>query len=329
VVTAGLFVGSLVLIVVASELFTNAVEWAGFRLRLASGATGSLLAALGTALPETAVPVVAILGHGPDADSIAVGAIVGAPFLLLTLGTGVTGLAVLLRRRDPVLRVQPAQVRRDLSTFALAFSLVLLAIPLPRSLRLVLAVAVLLIYGTYVRATLRGGAPATEMPEPLHLVRWRPQERPHGGAIAVQLLVAIALLIISANLFVDALHRTADVIHLSPLLLSLVLVPLATELPETLNSVLWVRSGDDGLAFGNIAGATAFQACIPGAIGLAFTDWQPGTLGISNGLITLVTALYTIVLLHDGRCRGWRLMLSALPWVAYVAVTATLGSRIA
>jgi hypothetical protein len=34
------------------------------------------------------------------------------------------------------------------------------------------------------------------------------------------------------------------------LVLALVIVPVATELPETLNSVLWVRSNDDMLAFG-------------------------------------------------------------------------------
>ena len=58
--TVLLFAGGIVLLVVAAELFTNAIEWAGFRMRLASGATGSLLAALGTSLPEFVVPVVAL-----------------------------------------------------------------------------------------------------------------------------------------------------------------------------------------------------------------------------------------------------------------------------
>jgi len=92
----GLFLGGLLLIVGAAELFTNAVEWAGFRLGLAAGATGSLLAALGTALPETTVPVVAIIRGGADSDAIAVGAIVGAPFLLLTLGVATITLLLLL-----------------------------------------------------------------------------------------------------------------------------------------------------------------------------------------------------------------------------------------
>ena len=48
---AGLLV-TFVVILIGAELFTNGIEWAGHRLKLAEGAVGSLLAAVGTALPE-------------------------------------------------------------------------------------------------------------------------------------------------------------------------------------------------------------------------------------------------------------------------------------
>jgi cation:H+ antiporter len=330
VTTSLLFAASLVLIVAGSELFTNAVEWAGFRMRLGSGATGSLLAALGTALPETAVPVVALVSRGPTSDAVAVGAVVGAPFLLITLGMAVTGLAVASRRGHGVLRVDGSQVRRDLGSFSGAFWILLVAVVLPRWARDVGAVLLLLLYARYVRATLRGGAPTETMPEPLHLLRWDEDRRgrPQGWVIAVQLILAVAMLVGGAELFVRALQDLAHAVDISPLLLSLVLVPLATELPETLNSVLWVRARRDGLAFGNVAGAVTFQACLLGALGLAFTTWAPGRLGMVNLGLTLLTGVYTLGLLHDGRCRGWRLALNALPWVAYVAVVLTLGTRL-
>ena len=326
-ITSLLFAVSLVLIVTGAELFTNAVEWAGFRMKLARGATGSLLAALGTALPETAVPVVALISRDKTSDAVATGAIVGAPFLLMTLGMAVTGGAAWARRRRPELHLDATQVRRDLGSFVGAFWLLLLAVVLPQWGRAIVAVALVLLYARYVRATLRGGAPTEDMPEPLHLLRWDADRRgrPRGWVIAVQLLLAIALLVVGAETFVNALDRLADTVHVAPLLLSLVLVPLATELPETLNSVLWIRAGSDGLAFGNVAGAVTFQACLLGALGTAFTTWQPGRLGLTNLALTLATGLYTLALLHDGRCRGWRLSLNAIPWVAYVAVVLTLG----
>jgi cation:H+ antiporter len=321
--TLALFLGGLAVIVAGAELFTNAVEWAGFRLHLAGGATGSLLAALGTALPETTVPIVALIGRGPQSDSIAIGAVVGAPFLLLTLGVAVTGIAVALRRGAPRLLADPRQVRRDLGTFLIAQALLLLAVPLPRAVRAVIAVAVLGLYAGYVGSTLRGGSPAEEAPEPLHLLRRH--QRPPGWAVALQLIAATGLLIVGAELFVHALERAADAVHLSALVLSLVLVPVATELPETFNSVLWVRSRDDGLAIGNVAGATAFQACIPGAVGLAFTTWSPGRAGLASMAIGVVAALWTLLVLRDGRGRGLLLVAAALPWAVYVAVTALTG----
>ena len=329
-ITALLFALSLVLIVAGSELFTNAVEWAGFRLRLGSGATGSLLAALGTALPETAVPVVALISRQPTSNDVAVGAVVGAPFLLLTLGMAVTGLAAMLRRSDPVLHVEAPQVRRDLGSFAGAFWLLLLGVVVPHWARAVCAVLLLLLYARYVRSTLRSGTPTEEMPEPLHMLRWNDDRRgrPQSWVISVQLALAVAMLVGGAEMFVRALELLAHAVKISPLLLSLVLVPLATEMPETLNSVLWVRARSDGLAFGNVAGAVTFQACLLGALGLAFTTWEPGRLGVINLGLTLATGLYTLALVHDGHTRGSRLLLNAAPWVVYVVLVLVAGTRL-
>src|ERR671914_903555 len=97
--------GALVVILVAAELFTNGIEWFGHRLNLAEGAVGSVLAAVATAMPETLIPVIAILGPlllGGETESshaIGVGAILGAPFMLSTLAMFVTGVAVLLFAR--------------------------------------------------------------------------------------------------------------------------------------------------------------------------------------------------------------------------------------
>ena len=313
----GLFIASLVLIVGASELFTNAVEWLGFRMRLASGATGSLLAALGTSLPEFTVPVVALLSRQPSADAVAMGAVLGAPFLLLSLGVGVTGVAVLGRRRSRVLTVDRGQARRDLGVFCGAFSVCLLCLVLPQPARLALGIALLLVYAWYVIATLRGGAPTETMPEPLHLVRFFTSRTPIA-VIALQLIIAVALLIVGSELFVRALNDAATALHINPLTIAIVLVPVATELPETFNSVLWVRSNDDGLAFGNVAGSATFQACVLGFLGLCFTSWRPGSDGIISALITLVIGVYLLVLMRDGRARGWLLLLAALPWAGYV-----------
>lgn len=121
---------SLAAILAAAIVFTNAVEMLGDRLRLGGGAVGSVLAAVGTALPETMIPVVAIVGAllaGGDAaaEQIGVGAILGAPFLLTTLAMFVVGASALGfhgRRESGVkLDVDQETTRRDLLYF-LVFS---------------------------------------------------------------------------------------------------------------------------------------------------------------------------------------------------------------
>jgi cation:H+ antiporter len=54
-----LFVGSAAAIYFACEFFVNGVEWLGHKLGVGETATGTILAAFGTALPESAVTFVA------------------------------------------------------------------------------------------------------------------------------------------------------------------------------------------------------------------------------------------------------------------------------
>src|SRR3977135_435529 len=116
-----LIVGAFVLLLAGAEVSTNGVEWLGLKLRISEGATGSILAAIGTATPETLIPVVAILfTNSADSDEIGVGAILGAPFMLATLLMlliGATAYFLRKRRGRDTLRVDAAHATRDLSFF--------------------------------------------------------------------------------------------------------------------------------------------------------------------------------------------------------------------
>ncbi len=326
--TALLFVASLVLVVAASELFTNAIEWAGFQLKLGSGATGSLLAALGTSLPETVVPIVALATRAPHADSVATGAILGSSFLLLTLGAGLTGVAVVVRGGARRLVLEPRQARRDLGVFIVAFSVAVLSSALPSGARIFVGIGLLLGYAGYVVATLRGSGAGGDLPEPLHIVRWRRGE-PNPVLVALQLVIAVAILILGSQLFVVALNRTASALHVGELVLALVIVPIATELPETLNSMLWVRTNDDMLAFGNVAGSATFQSCVLATIGVVFTTWSLNAGGLISAVLTIATAAYLLALLWRGQARGGLLMVALLPWLVYVAAQIATSGRLA
>src|SRR4030042_1977729 len=96
----GILIASLAIILISCEVFTNGIEWLGLRLGLAETATGSILAAVGTAMPETIIPLIAIfLGTAEQGEEIGEGAILGAPFMLGTLAMFIGGVTIMYAYR--------------------------------------------------------------------------------------------------------------------------------------------------------------------------------------------------------------------------------------
>jgi len=275
-----LLVGGLALILASCEFFTNGVEWVGRRLNLSDGAVGSVLAAVGTALPETLVPLVAILLKGGEAGrEVGVGAILGAPFMLATVGFMVVGLGGVVYARRGIrsyhLHLAREVIRRDLRYFLMAYPLAIVLAFVPvRWPKYVLAAVLMVWYVRYVLVYLRAPAPADKVDlAPLHFHR-RAAQGPQTWVALAQVLAATAGIVIGARIFVDGLDQAAHGLGVPRELLALVIAPVATELPEKFNSVIWMRRGRDTLALGNMTGAMVFQSCFPVAIGLCLTPWR-------------------------------------------------------
>lgn len=286
---------AFVLIVGGAIWFTNAVEWLGHRLDLGAGAVGALLAAVGTALPESIIPIVALLGGATGEQvQLAYGAIIGAPFMLATIAMLlIVGSAFLFRRRraqDRWLTLDVATTRRDLAFFLALFpvGVALGALGVATPWRIAAAVALLGGYALYVRMTVAhtGGADDDEL-RPL-FVDTSKDDPPSTLQITIQFAVSLAAIVGGAELFVTAVEEISHSLGVPLLVLALILAPLATELPEKANSVLWVRTGKDALAAGNVTGAMAFQATIPVAFGLLATPWDLGGYAVAAGCVALV-----------------------------------------
>src|ERR1700761_472812 len=295
-----LLVVAFAIVLGGALLFTNAVEWLGHGLGMGEGAVGSVLAAVGTAAPETLIAIVALLGSDPKSEDVAIGAIVGAPFLLATLAMGLVGLFAYLYRERRIqgvnLDAHAPTLERDLLFFLAFFGVAgALAWGPPAPLRIVAGVVFLLAYGVYVHRTLTvgGEVQGEETLKPLIFDRrGGAHGEPPAWLCVLQLLVGLGAMIFGAHLFVEHLLGIADALGADPLVLALILAPLATELPEKVNSFFWVREGKDALALGNISGAMVFQSTIPIGIGLLFTDWHLSTnafvsvcLGFAGGLL--------------------------------------------
>ena len=294
-----LLAASFAILLLGAYFFTNAVEWFGHRLGLAQGAVGSILAAVATALPESIIPIIAIISGGA-ANDVAIGAIIGAPFMLATIAMAIVGTSAFVfrkRRKTGIsLDAHMPTLERDLGFFIVFFTVGLaLGLGAPTWLQIVGAVLLIGAYGAYVRLTLRGGGDVQgdETLKPLYLDTSR-SDAPSLGAVILQLVLALAAIIGGSHLFVHELLTVAEGFGVDPLVLSLVLAPLATELPEKANSFFWMRQGKDTLALGNITGAMVFQSTLPVALGLTATEWAletpsalAGGLALAGGAVAL------------------------------------------
>lgn len=318
--TALLLAVSLIIILAGCEGFTNGIEWFGKKYGLGEGAVGSILAAVGTALPETLIPLVAILFTGSEhAEEIGVGAILGAPFMLSTLAMFVSGAALvtfsLTRGRPLNPRVNSRIVGRDLAFFLVFYVTAIIAGVIHlRALNLALAPLLWIGYLVYIFMTLRTEGDLSGETRALYFHLSHLPELPHPPRIIAQIIVSLAAIIIGARFFVTAVGSLADFLGLPALVISLLVTPVATELPEKFNSVLWIRSGKDTLALGNITGAMVFQSAFPVAMGLLLTDWQLNTVSVVSASLALGSGLMLFFWMRLRHTTSWWMLLLGGGW---------------
>jgi cation:H+ antiporter len=341
---------SLLVILFGAELFTNGIEWLGRRLGLGEGAIGSVLAAVGTALPETLIPIIAIAFESAEGShKVGVGAILGAPFMLSTLAMFVTGLGVLAfrarRATGSTLAVDTDVLVHDLRYFFVGYSLAVGAAFLPPDLgvlRLIVAVILVGLYARYVKGHL--DADAAEHAEDLAPLRMRRLDPAHEAdpleprlrVISMQVIASVLLIIVGAVFFIDAVNDVAHQLGVSEVLLALVIAPIATELPEKFNSIIWVRQNKDTLALGNITGAMVFQSAIPTVVGLvlAADTWVVAagsyTAFASAAIALIATAVIFIPGWRRGRLDARHLLVGGVFYLGYLLfVIALVGGAFA
>jgi cation:H+ antiporter len=341
-----LLIGCAVVIYLACEWFVNAVEWLGQRLKVGPLAVGTILAAFGTALPESVVTFIAVVfGTGENQKDIGVGAAMGGPLALATIAYGVTGWMMLARRRRRTAEARtlvggppggtgrndqtaPAsgddagdldKLARDqrwfMAIFVVKVALGLVAFAIKPWLGLLFFAA----YAVYFWREIRGGGEhgGGEELDPLLLQRRRAV--PATWAVVTQTLVTLAVIFVSSQLFVHQLDAVGPMLGLPATVTALLLSPIATELPEIMNAIIWVRQGKTPLALANISGAMMIQATVPSGLGLLFTPWRFNTPLLISGVATMVAIGYLLILLRAGKFNARNLSYAVLPYLAFAA----------
>ena len=331
---AGLIVASVVITLGGCHLFTNGIEWLGKRLKVSEGAVGSVFAAVGTTLPETSIPIIAIFfGSGQERTEVGLGAILGAPFMLSTLVLPILAMLLVfyarLGKRPAQFKLDYAEVRMDVWFFLIGYSLALVCVFIPsQGLHVVVACGLIVLYLYYMRMKFSASDEADDQGSDLEPLVLAPRsEQPSFAMIGVQGALGLIGLVSGAHLFVTAAKSLAIEMSVSPLLLALLIAPLATELPEMSNSFLWLYRKKDRLAVGNVTGAMVFQGTFPVSVGLIGTHWTLDTTALATMVLAVVAMTFSLLqLVLGGHWRPWLLSAGALLYLGYTVYLYSHGS---
>lgn len=318
---------SAAVIYFSCEYFVNGVEWAGRRLGVRQSAVGTVLAAFGTALPESVVTLVAVVFGNNDAQKeIGVGAALGGPLVLGTIAYAVVGVTFLASRdKQPqglLARVDTAKLSRDqawfMGIFVAKVALGMVAFAIKPWLGTLFVIA----YALYVWEEMRQphGEAAIDDELEIEPLKLRPNMREVSTGWALfQTAMALVVIFAGSHLFVHQLDAIGPWLGMTPQMVALLFSPIATELPETLNAIIWVRQGKVALAFGNISGAMMIQATIPSALGIFFTPWMLSKPLVWAAVVTMIAVAALFVLLRKQGLSPARLSLLGLFYVLFAA----------
>jgi cation:H+ antiporter len=242
-------------------------------------------------------------------------------------------------RRETRLLAEASVVRQDLGFFVVMYALAVLAgVVHARPFRWSLAPVLLIAYGVYVARHFRSPgereveSEAAGEVHPLYLLAWWdrlrravvPSGPPPTWLAAAQTLLALGLIIGGAKVFVVGIDQLAKTFHLPSLVFALLVAPVATELPEQFNGVIWIGRRKDTLAMGNVTGAMVFQSSFPVSVGLLLTPWHLTQDGLVAALVALAAGIWLYVAIRLFRTLpAWVLLLQVVPYAGYVVYVLT------
>ena len=227
--------------------------------------------------------------------------------VLSTISYAVVGLAMLWNRRrlgraTQFIECDSKRLRRDQSWFLSIFIAKVALGLLVFAYKPWLGALFLLAYVVYLLRELRG-AQVLRVQRRSSRSSCRPRGDPGLFWPLAQTTLALAAIAIASKVFVGQLESIGIWAGLSPQLVALLLSPVATELPETMNALIWVRQGKERLALANISGAMMIQATIPTALGLFFTSWVFSRELLVSGVVTVVAVGVLLASILKERCQ--------------------------
>lgn len=299
-------------VLIAAIIFTNGIEYLGYRMNWSGSFVGAILAPLFTSFPELTVFLVAVFAYGGSAgEEIGIGTLYGQPFMASSLSYGLVGIAALIgyhihSRDDLVLEVEKTLVIPYIFiTILFPFTLIP-ALLHGLHIKIIFSIIFLGSYVFYIwlmysRRIMEHGE---EVEEPY----FKKFLRNEYLSLGIQLLISILLLYYSSNILVSSVDIISNDLGITPIAISLITIPAVTAIPETASALIWGYRGRDTLSIASLVGEKILYSTFYPGIGILITSWF---FDFHAMLSVIATTFVSLILLYY-------IYRQNIPWYALV-----------
>jgi cation:H+ antiporter len=318
-----LLVASVAAVFLSSLLFVNAIEYASHMMKWPHSFTGAIVSPLFTSIPESIIFVVAVfVRRGVTGSEIGLGLIFGEPFMISSIAYFLIFVSMMVSALAAGRRLAGFAVDR---TLRIPFFFVLLLFPLTLIPGIFDAVPVryatgaffLALYAVYVSSVRKQGSfEPSDVPD-------RPYFKMFGdsnGLVLLQLIVSAILLYYGAGLMVSAISGISTASGISALAVSILIIPVATAIPETLSAMIWAYRGKNSLAIGSVVGEKVLYATFYPGIAMFLVPWDLDIQVYISVLATTAVSAVMLAFMRKGKMSPYAL-LAGLPFFALFVFT--------
>lgn len=302
----GALIGSLTLLVLSADKFTQAAERIGLFFGLSSFIVGATIVSVGSSMPELATSIFGVIN---GVTSFPVSNAIGSNIANCLLVGGICAIAV------KTLRVEEKLIDVDLPFFFISTALFVMLV-IDKEITIIDACLMLMLLVVFTLYTIFD----QEKNKLSAFVTDALSKRPKLKFMdAVFLIGGAAGIFVSADLTIKSVTELAALLNISSSVVAMLAVAIGTSLPELVVSLRACMAGKHSIALGNIFGSNTFNILavtgVPAFFGTVTISDDAWNIGLP---FLIVTTFGFIFVTSDDRIQKWEGYALLVLYLAFV-----------
>ncbi len=307
----------VMLTMMGSFMFINGIEYLAYKFRWSQTFLGSVISPIVTSTPELIVFTLALILYGYE--DVSIGTILGEPLIVSTLIYSTILLLaivsyVLKRRLNYNLHVDRA-LKMPYMIFIVCFLTVLITTFICNIVvRYFISACLFLTYIAYIHLMYRVESFLIEEAKKPYFSKIL---NPLTASI-LQVITSICLMHLGSEFMISNVKILAVKLSLSSIGVTIIVIPIATVLPEAITSILWSIKGRDTIALGCLIGEEVLYSTFYPALAFLVTDWNLDFSAMLSMIIVELISLAMLLQVLRGKVNSLTVMLCLGLYVLYL-----------